>query len=329
MANCFKPFGIILLFSLCRVSFGQDYHFSGFMQNMVYINPAYVAIPSSGEIGLTYRNQWPGIPATFVTYGAAFTLPVRSLNSGIGVSVTNDMQGSGVINQTSVSLLYGYLIEVSRHWQVSAGISASWVMKHFNADELVLRTDILNDLGYSYGTVPLDNYAKSYPDFSVGLIARNSNNLLFGVSAGHVTRPQYSFSDLEEARLPLKYTAFISRKISAGGQNSGISFEPSVFYSRQRYNDELIWGSRFNLTPVFMAGAWVRQNLHMNFDALIISAGFSWEKYNITYSYDVNLKKISFLSTKMAAHEVTFLYRFEYKEEHKVKRFRKSECPAY
>jgi len=39
----------------------------------------------------------------------------------------------------------------------------------------------------------------------------------------------------------------------------------------------------------------------------------------------------------MAAHEVTFLYRFEYKEEQKVKRVsgqrgrrgKKTDCPAY
>ena len=72
-----------------------------------------------------------------------------------------------------------------------------------------------------------------------------------------------------------------------------------------------------------MLGAWMRQNIQFNFDALIVSAGISFEKYNISYSYDVNLKKINFLSTKMAAHEVTFLYRFEYKEEQKVKRFKK------
>ena len=69
------------------------------MQNMVYVNPAYAALPSSGEVGLTYRNQWPGIPATFVTYGATVVIPVKSLNSGIGISFMNDMQGSGVINQ--------------------------------------------------------------------------------------------------------------------------------------------------------------------------------------------------------------------------------------
>lgn len=313
------------------ISFGQDYHFSGFMQNMVYVNPAYTALPSSGEVGLTYRNQWPGIPATFITYGAAIVLPVKALNSGIGLSFINDMQGSGVINRTSASLHYGYLLDVSETWQVGAGISASWVMKRFNADELIFRTDLLNDLGYSYGSVTFDNYTKSYPDFSVGLIARNNNNLSFGVSMAHVTRPQDTFSDLEEARLPFKYTAFISGRIGDVGQGSigELAIEPAAFYSLQQDNHELICGSQFILSSTFMAGAWIRQNMKLNLEAIIISAGISWEKYNISYSYDVNLKKISFLSTKMAAHEVTFLYRFEYKEKQQVKRFRKSECPAY
>jgi len=149
---------------------------------MIYVNPAYAALPSSGEVGLTYRNQWPGIQATFVTYGATAVIPVKSLNSGIGVSFLNDMQGSGVINNTSASLLYGYLFHLNSSWQVgvinntsasllygylfhlnsswqvSAGISASYVFKKFSADQLVFKSDILNDLGYSFGTVVFDNY---------------------------------------------------------------------------------------------------------------------------------------------------------------------------
>jgi len=326
-----RTIGFIFGCATCWISFGQDYHFSGFMQNMVYVNPAYTALPSSGEFGLTYRNQWPGIPATFVTYGAALILPVRALNSGIGIAFINDMQGSGVINRTSASLLYSYLLEVGNNWQVGAGICASWVMKHFNADELLFRTDLLNDLGYSYGTVPFDNYAKNYPDFTVGIIARNNNNLSFGLSVAHVTRPQDSFSNLMKARLPLKYTVFVSGRISEVGQigNSGLAIEPALFYSQQLNNHELIWGSQFIMASNFMVGGWLRQNMRLNFEAFIISAGISWGKYNINYSYDVNLKKINFLSTKMAAHEVTFLYRFEYKEEHKGKKPKKVDCPAY
>jgi type IX secretion system PorP/SprF family membrane protein len=247
----------------------------------------------------------------------------------------NDVQGGGVISQNSVSLLYSYLFHVSNTWQVSAGIGAAYVFKTFNADELVFRSDILNDLGYSYGPVTFDNYRKSYPDFSVGLIARNNNNLSFGISVGHLTRPQSTLSDIDDFRLPLKYTAFVGGRLPVNSSN--LSVEPAVFYSMQQQNNELIWGTQFIIAKSFMAGGWIRQNMQFNMEDLIISAGIYYGKYNISYHYDVNLKKINFLSTKMAAHEVTFLYRFEYKEEQKGQRIsgqkgrrgKKIDCPAY
>jgi type IX secretion system PorP/SprF family membrane protein len=324
-----RLYGISLIMVLCQLVHGQDFHFSQFLPNMVYVNPGYAALPSGGELGLTYRNQWPGIPATFVTYGADLIIPVKSLNSGFGVGFTNDVQGGGVINQTSASLLYGYLIELDRNWQVGAGLSASWVMRHFSADQLVFRSDILNDLGYGYGNVTYDNYNRNYPDFSIGFIARNNDMLSFGLSAIHITRPADTESQLAGARLPVKYTAFVSGVIGSKNRNADFKVEPAAFFSKQKDNYELIWGTNINMQSKFMLGGWLRQNAGFNFDAFIVSAGISWEKYNIGYSYDVNLKKISPLSTKMAAHEVTFLYRFKYKEQHKVKRFRKSECPAY
>ncbi len=305
----------------------QDFHFSQFMQTMAYVNPAYAALPEMGEVGLAYRNQWPGIPATFVTYGATVVIPVESLHSGVGISFLNDMQGSGVINRTSASLLYGYMLKINSRWKLASGINATYVYKKFNADQLVFRSDILNDLGYSYAPVTFANYSKGYPDFSVGFIAKNDRHLSFGVSASHITRPDDSFSELENSRLPVKYTAFASGRIEAGNRMSGntLILEPAVFFSQQKQNQELVWGTQFLLGDVFQLGGWFRQNLSFQFESFIISTGFSWEHYTISYSYDVNLKKIQFLSTKMAAHEVTFLYRFKYND----KKIKKIECPAY
>jgi len=330
-----RTIGTFLISLIGSLSIGQDFHFSGFMQNIGYVNPAYAAMSPTGEVGLTYRNQWPGIPATFVTYGASLIMPVRSINSGIGLNVMNDMQGSGVINQSSISLLYGYQIDAGGSWQVGAGISGSYVFRRFNADELVFRSDILNDLGYAYSPVTFDSYTKNYPDFSFGLITRYNNNLTAGISVGHLTRPYHTFSELVGSRMPIKYTAFVSGTLPLNSRS--IAVEPAVFYSQQQNNNEIIWGSRFTLANNIMAGGWIRQNTQFDFEALIISVGISWERYNISYSYDVNLKKINYLSTKMAAHEVTFLYRFEYKEEQPVNRGmrsrmkggRKAVCPAY
>jgi type IX secretion system PorP/SprF family membrane protein len=322
-----KAYLIIFLGMPVVRGMAQDFHFSQFMQTMAYVNPAYAALPTMGEVGLAYRNQWPGIPATFVTYGATVVIPVESLHSGVGVSFLSDMQGSGVIKRTSASLLYGYLLKINSTWQVGAGINATYVFKIFNADQLMFRSDILNDLGYSYSPVTFVNYSKGYPDFSLGFIARNDRHLSFGVSASHVTRPNDSFSKLENSRLPVKYAAFVSGRIAATNHLKGRSLvlEPAAFFSHQKQNQELVWGTQFLLGDNFQLGGWFRQNLSFQYESFIISAGISWEHYNISYSYDVNLKKIQPLSTKMAAHEVTFLYRFKYND----KKTKKIECPAY
>jgi len=252
------------------------------------------------------------------------------LNGGVGIHFMNDMQGSGVINRTSASLQYGYLFRLNGDWSIGTGLGASYVFKRFDADELVFRSDILNDLGYGTSTVTFDNYARSYADFNVGMIATNNSNLSFGVSVSHLTRPHDTFSNQIGSRMPMKYTGFVSTRFYA----SDVVIEPAVYYSQQQNNNELVWGSQFVIGSTFMVGGWLRQNLKFEPDALILVAGISWENYNIAYSYDVNLKKMRFLSTKMAGHEVTFLYRFEYKQEniktgHRQKRSKKVECPAY
>jgi type IX secretion system PorP/SprF family membrane protein len=317
----------LLFGTVTYATFGQDFHFSRFIPNMVYVNPACTALPESGEFELVYRNQWPGISATFVTYGASLIMPVKSLGSGFGVQFINDVQAEGVITRTSAALTYGYMIEINRYWKVGAGLSASWIMKKFNADKLLFRSDLLNDLGYGYDPVIIDNYSKNYADFSLGIIAKNNNDFAFGISAGHVTRPHDVSGSAGVNRLPLKYSAFMSGSLTGNDQfiTRSIGIRPAIMYSYQHHNNELIWGSDFTFASNFMAGVWMRQNTNFNFDAMIISLGISYEKYNIDYSYDVNLKKINFLSTKMAAHEVTFLYRFEYKE----RKYKKIKCPAY
>lgn len=320
-------FMLVTIFSgLAGIS--QDFHFSGFMSNLIFVNPAYTSLAESPEVTLTYRNQWPGIPATFVTYGAGLVFPVASLNSGMGVQVLNDVQGSGVITRTYAGIQYGYRINLDRDWQIGAGISATYVWKNFSADELVFRTDILNDLGYAYSPVIIENYQKSYPDFSIGVIIRNSSNISGGISVAHITRPAESLSDLANDRgLPLKYSGFLAGRIGRGSNFSGsdLAFEPAVYFSQQGKYQELIWGSQAVIASAFVIGGWIRQNLSFNMDALIFSAGISKERYNFLYSYDVNVKKLHPLSTKMGAHEVTFLYRFEYNGRTRGA----VDCPAY
>jgi len=296
--------------------FSQDFHFSGFLHNQVYFNPAYVAIPGMNEVSMTYRNQWPGMAANFVTYGAHFIQPMPIISSGIGVKFIRDMEAGGVFSRTSANLLYGYTFKASRSLQVYAGLEASYVFRQFSPGNLQFPSDVLNDLGVSYPPVNISAYTRGYPDFSAGVMGLFNKVFTLGLSTSHITRPVGSFSGEPGSRLPVKYSLFASYRMPAGGKynQGGLIFTPALMFVHQYITNELVWGTATEIQS-FTASIWMRQNLSLNFSSLLFSAGILQKKYTFLYSYDVNLTRANFLSTKMGSHEVTFLFRFEYKRK--------------
>jgi type IX secretion system PorP/SprF family membrane protein len=269
------------------------------MHNQAYYNPAYAAVTEMTEFSMTYRNQWPGIPANFVTYGATFIQPFSVIKSGIGVAFLRDVEAGGVISRNSASLMYGYSFKVSRTLKMSAGIGASYVCRQFDPAGLVFASDLLNQLGTSYPPVDISAYTKGYPDFSIGGLGEYNKNFILGISAAHVTRPRESFSGEPGSRLPVKYSLFSSYKFRTGGKynRAGIDLGPSLLYVHQGKTNELVWGTTALIKPL-TAGIWLRHNLTLNFSSLIFSLGILQKKYTFFYHYDVNLTRVNFLSTK-------------------------------
>ncbi len=265
---------------------------------------------------MTYRNQWPGIGADFVTYGAVFIQPLPVINSGIGVKFLRDSEGGGVFTRTSANLIYGYSFKAGRNLQVYAGLGASYVFRQFTPVNLQFPSDVLHDLGVSSPPVNISDYTRGYPDFSVGISGTWHKSFTVGLSSLHVTRPEESFSGETGSRLPVKYTLFSSYRLPAGGKYNqrGLVFIPALMFVHQGITNELVWGTSAEILP-FTACIWLRQDLSLHFSSLLFSAGILQKKYTFLYSYDVNLTRANFLSTKMGSHEVTFLIRFEYKRK--------------
>lgn len=304
--------------------YAQDFHLTGFMHNQVFINPAYVAMPVMNEVTMTYRNQWPGIDADFVTYGAAFIQPLHVINSGIGVKFLRDTEGGGVFSRTSTNLNYAYSFKVSRDLQVFAGLGASYVCRQFSPENLQFPSDILNDLGVSSPPANISAYTRGYPDFSTGIIGTYQKVFTLGLSVAHVTRPKETFSDEPASRLPVKYALFSSYRLPAGGKYNQrpLVFIPALMFVHQGITNELVWGTSAEIRS-FTASVWLRHDLSLHFSSVLFTAGILQKKYTFLYSYDVNLTRVNFLSTKMGSHEVTFLFRFEYKR----KKLKSVKCP--
>ena len=82
--------------SLVNTANAQDPAFSQFYSNPLYLNPAFAGANNGGcpTATLNYRDQWPGIGRTYVTYSASYDQHVDALGGGLGVIVAQDKSGS-------------------------------------------------------------------------------------------------------------------------------------------------------------------------------------------------------------------------------------------
>ena len=78
----------------------QDVVFSQFYANPLYLNPALAGNASDPRLTFNFRNQWPALNASFVTYSAGFDQHFDALSGGVGLHVLTDQIGSEAFQYT-------------------------------------------------------------------------------------------------------------------------------------------------------------------------------------------------------------------------------------
>ena len=94
----------IWLISLCVIVTiqdlkAQDPQFTQFYANPLYLNPAFAGTARCPRICMNYRNQWPSLSGTYVTYSASYDQHIDALNGGLGIMVNQDDQGRGILKR--------------------------------------------------------------------------------------------------------------------------------------------------------------------------------------------------------------------------------------
>ncbi len=123
----------VIVYSCCL---GQDPTFSQFFSNRLYLNPAFAGASQCPKLTLNYRNQWPGIDNSFVTYAASYDQNIDEINGGIGVQLMSDRAGEGVLHTTSAASIYAYQFRDNRKFSIRAGFHASLVQKSIDVSNL-------------------------------------------------------------------------------------------------------------------------------------------------------------------------------------------------
>lgn len=292
----FLKYIFLHVFLICNVVvYAQDISFSQFFANPLYLNPAFTGSAGDPRISLQYRDQWHSFDKAFVTYSAAFDMPVEKLQGGLGISILNDVQANGVINSLQTNLAYSVYIRVGMEYMLHGAIQAGYTRNSLNTAQLVFADNL--DINYGNHGVSAELASISDPDFGFADFGSGvlmySTKLYFGASVNHLTEPSQSFftgSD-ESARLLRKYSAHFGARLPVyihGLNRKTFDFSPNIVVQKQGPFQQINYGM-FVVKSGVSAGAWFRQNFGLRYDAVTLMLGFFKKSWQFNYSYDVTV----------------------------------------
>ena len=302
------------LFSL--ETFAQDPGFTQFYANPLYLNPAFAGTARCPRVCMNYRNEWPGLYKTYITYSASYDQHFDGLSGGLGMLVTQDRAGDGTLNTLQASAMYSYQLNISREFSMKFGLQGTYHQKSIDWSKLNFGDMIDRRRGFVWNTneIPGSNKVQRV-DLSAGMLGY-SKMYFFGFSAHHINQPDEGF--ITGSRLPLKLTGHAGAMIQID-KSKHTFISPNILYQRQQDFQQLNLGMYF-VKDQIVGGIWYR-----NQDAFIVLVGFQTDYFKFGYSYDVTVSKLANVSA--GSHEVSLQFQLECKP--KKKKFRTVSCPSF
>lgn len=305
----------------------QDYTYSQFYANPLYLNPALAGSEYCPRISLNYRNQWPSLPGAFVSYSASYDQYSEFLSGGLGLQVDYNQSGEGALHEFQLNGMYAYHFFISDMLEANLAVQAGLGNRGLTKEGLVF--------GYDPNGQPidpnLDNYQDNvfYPDFASGFILGYDEKYFLGGAVHHLATPNVSLKNGDEYLLPMKFT--IHAGANFGDHRRGyrrstgpqLLVSPNIMYQRQGEYQQLNIGTYFTYSP-FVAGLWFR-HAFTNPDAVIISLGLQRDNLRLGYSFDYTVSSLSIAGG--GAHEISLSWVFNCNE--KRKRSRAIKCPSF
>jgi type IX secretion system PorP/SprF family membrane protein len=324
-----KIYFILLISALSLTGhglFSQDIHFTQYYSNPCYLNPAFAGTGICPRLNMNYRNQWPAVPGTYVSYSASYDQHIESLSGGIGLMFNADDAGEGTLKTNIVSAIYSYRLEVNRHFSIKMGLQASYFQKKLDWSKLTFNDMIDPRYGFVYNTNDKANRETTGgADFSAGILAYGEK-FFAGFAVHHLTQPNEAF--ISVSKLPRRYTFHAGGIIDLKHGRKRRSIEdpyisPNILFMKQQDFEELNYGMYFSKYPL-VGGIWFRQGFD-NPDAFIALLGIQTAVFKLGYSYDVTVSKLG--SATAGSHEISAGFQFDCKP--KKKRIRAIMCPSF
>jgi type IX secretion system PorP/SprF family membrane protein len=314
------------------VSFAQDIHLSQFYTADHLLNPAKVG-DYDGDyrfIG-NYRNQWRQIPQQGISNNSPLNTYIVSFDKAFhyysheidgGILVAHD-EFTGFNTLTTKALLtagYGYLLKGHK---LRAGIQAGMV---FNSTDLSKQT-FPDQWNYNPGPTQTGFFdpnmsnnennlkrSQNYFDLNLGVQWSKKFKKLepkCGFALDHVNHPKNTYFSKSVERMKTRKVLYAELNYYL---NNKITIQPKLLWMWTDKANDMVFGSnvRFNIRnkiiPAVFVGALYRSGADRNTDALIPVAGFSYKRFDLGFSYDVNVSTLSEGIKRARTFEFSIIY---------------------
>lgn len=310
----------ILLLAITSSVLGQDVHLSQFYTAQLNLNPALGGnYDGDYRLAANYRNQWRVLGDPITTMMVAFDKKIHFYSDEInaGILIIQD-QFAGFNLNTSKILLSGNYKKIIRANEVRAGIQFGIVLR---STDLTAQT-FPNQWVYLTGEFDpaVDNQeanileSQQFIDLNFGASWSKAFAKIkptVGISLFHINRPKDTYFGDTSDRLRMRKVLHGEAVIKI---NSDISIEPKLLIVVGNKAQNLLIGSnvkkQVNHPKIkhIYGGLLYRDGFKRNRDAIIPIVGFNYEKFDIGFSYDINISKLSSNSSLKSTFEISFIY---------------------
>ena len=302
-----------LLILICAFSFiwtvsnaQQDAHYSFYMFNGLYLNPAYAGSHDVVNTMAIYRTQWTKVNGAPRSASVSIHSPVGHSNNALGFIFTNDRLGS--VQSNSFQLAYAYRIPVGKkkNTKISLGVQAG-VTNYQNR---------LGDLFTNPGLSAVDptfvnNHNLWLPNVGVGIYIY-SPKYFVGVSVPHLLnfslndKLMYAGDKATYARVYRHYLLTAGYVFDLGKK---VKFRPS-FLMKYVNNAPL----DFDITAAFMFvdRIWLGASHRVGDSYDFFADFYVTPQFHIGYDYDLTISGLSKYAG--GTHEIMIGYDFAYKK---------------
>jgi len=321
-------FFIFLLINLNLIS--QDAQFSQYYAAKYRLAPSFAGTSDGGRCTSIFRDQWPMLNHTYITYGFALDYAFPELSGGFGLFAMQDHSNGGGYVVTNVGMQYSYSISfknpwLKQKWHFRPGFQFNTVNKKLDIDKIVFNSQLSFD-GIN-NNIPNHNIESDNINIYETAISVlfDSDISWFGASVDHLSFSKESFSS-ENYAGPVKFTSFggVCLKTIQGRllyDKDYIYF--SYLFKYQNHFKQLDIGGYWS-NKSLTAGLWYRglpffkNNFgEYNNAALVLIIGLEFKYCNIGYSYDCSLNKIGTFTG--GAQEISMVYLFNQGKKKKKK----------